>query len=119
MSLLNRGSVMVLETTGHRTGRKRFTPVGYWVDRDGAMVVGGGAAGMATVPDWVRNLRGNAVAAVWIRRARVPVSSYELTGGERDQAQQDATNIWPAVRTYERKSGRVIPFFRLIRQPLD
>jgi deazaflavin-dependent oxidoreductase (nitroreductase family) len=116
MSLLNPGSVMVLETTGRRTGRPRFTPVGYWEDEHGSFFVGGGAAGMATVPDWVRNLRANPSATAWIRRSRVAVSSCELTDADRDRAQRQATNIWPSVPKYERKSGRVIPYFRLVRQ---
>lgn len=119
MSLLNAGSVMVLETVGRRTGRRRFAPVGYWRDEDGAFVVGGGAAGMATVPDWVRNLRANPGAAVWIRRSRIPVQALELTGTERDHARDEAAEIWRGVPRYEMKSGRVIPYFRLVRNNLS
>jgi deazaflavin-dependent oxidoreductase (nitroreductase family) len=115
MSLLNRGDVMVLETVGRRTGRARFAPVGYWDDGHGTFVIGGGAAGMATVPDWVMNLRQNPQAAAWLHRSRIPVCATELTGAERDRAQQHATKIWPGVPTYERRSGRVIPYFQLKR----
>lgn len=116
MSLLNRGEVMVIETTGRRSGRRRFAPVGYWKDGP-AYFVGGGAAGMSTVPDWVRNLRRNERAAAWIRRSRIEVVAHELTGVERDAAQQKATETWPGVPRYEKKSGRAIPYFRLV--PLD
>lgn len=119
MSLINRGRLMVLETTGRRTGRRRFTPLGFWEDTDGAYVVGGGAAGMATVPDWVRNLRANPAAAVWIRRTRVAVVAEELTGTRRDRAQEEATKVWPAVAKYAAESGRVIPYFRLVPEPSD
>jgi deazaflavin-dependent oxidoreductase (nitroreductase family) len=117
MSLLNRGDVMVLETIGRRTQRRRFTPVGYIEDVQGAFVVGGGAAGMATVPDWVRNLRANPSAAAWIRRSRLPVLARELTGAERDEAQREAIRIWPAIPRYQAKSGRTIPYFRLVPHP--
>lgn len=110
---------MVLETTGRRTGRTRCAPVGYWTDPDGAFLVGGGAAGMATVPDWVRNLRAQPAAAVWVRRSRTVVTAVELTGDERDQAQAAATRTWPGVPRYQRRSGRVIPYFRLVPQPFD
>ena len=116
MSLLNRGDVFALETIGRRSGKPRYTPVGYWQDEHGAFVVGGGAAGMATEPDWVKNLRRTPVAAVWVRRTRIPVIAHELAGNDRDRAQDEATKIWPGVRRYERKSGRVIPYFRLERQ---
>ena len=115
MSLLNRGNVMVLETIGRRTGKSRFVPVGYWQEGE-AYIVGGGAAGMATVPDWVKNLRSDSRAAVWIRRSKTEVLARELVGDDRDRAQEKATEIWPGVSRYERKSGRVIPYFRLITE---
>jgi deazaflavin-dependent oxidoreductase (nitroreductase family) len=114
MALLNRGRVLVIETTGRRTGRRRFTPVGYWQDGEGAFFVGGGAAGQTRLPDWVANLRAKATTAVWIRRRRIPVLAHELIDDERDRAQREAARIWPGVPRYERKSGRVIPYFRLV-----
>jgi deazaflavin-dependent oxidoreductase (nitroreductase family) len=113
MSLLNRGDVLALETRGRRSGKVRYAPVGYWQDANGAFLVGGGAAGMVTVPDWVKNLRHNPRAAVWIRRSRIPVIAHELTGEDRARAQDHATDIWPGVPNYERKSGRTIPYFKL------
>jgi deazaflavin-dependent oxidoreductase (nitroreductase family) len=94
MSLLNRGDVMLLETIGRRTGKRRFTHVGYW-EAEGGLVVGGGAAGMGTVPDWVRNLRHDPHGAVWIRRSRTSIVAHELTGDDRHRAQDRATAIWP------------------------
>jgi deazaflavin-dependent oxidoreductase (nitroreductase family) len=114
MSLLNKGSVLLIETTGRRSGRPRFAPVGYWRDADGAFVVGGGAAGQTRTPDWVANLRAEPKAAVWLRRTRIPAVADELRGDERDSAQKTATENWPGVARYERLSGRVIPFFRLV-----
>lgn len=113
MSLLNRGDVMVLETVGRRTGQRRYAPVGYW--REGrSLMIGGGAAGMTTEPDWVKNLRHNRHAHVWIRRARVPVEVHELAGIERERAQMRASEIWFGVPRYAAKSRRMIPYFRLI-----
>src|SRR4051794_31739686 len=93
LSLLNPGSVLVLETTGRRTGRRRWAPVAYWQDAAGAFVIGGGAAGMTVDPDWVRNLRAGPDAAVWIRRLRIAIVARELAGDERDEAQRHATTI--------------------------
>lgn len=43
----------------------------------------------------------------------------EVTGARRDAARARATGIWPGVAAYERRSGRVIPYFRLpLRRPL-
>jgi deazaflavin-dependent oxidoreductase (nitroreductase family) len=119
MSMLNPGNVLLLETTGRRTRRRRFAPIAYSADDQGFFVVGGGAAGMTTVPDWVRNLRAEPHAAVWIRRVRTPVLAEELYNGDRDRAQQHAAKIWRSVSSYERKSRRVTPYFRLHPTPSD
>lgn len=111
--MLNPGDLLVIETKGRRSGRQRFTPVGYWQEADGSFVVGGGAAGKARVPDWVANLRDAPGAAVWIRRKRILVTVGELVGEERNEAQRRASEIWRGVAKYERRSGRVIPYFRL------
>lgn len=113
MSLLNKGEVLLLETTGRRSGKTRYTPLGYWQEPSGSYVIGGGAGGKTTTPDWVANLRASGAAAVWIKRRRRPVSAIELVGAERDGAQSEATRIWPGVPSYARRSGRVIPYFRL------
>ena len=69
---------------------------------------------MTVIPDWVRNLRRTPDAAIWVRRKRIAVDAHELTGAARDEAQAEATKIWPGVPKYEQKSGRVIPYFRLV-----
>ena len=114
MSLVNKGSLLVLETTGRRSGRRRFTPVGYLPDGKGGFVIGGGAAGQTRTPDWVANLRAAPDAAVWVRRRRIAVSVHELHGAERERAREDAMAVWPGVPRYERLSGRVVPYFRLV-----
>lgn len=117
MSLMNPGSLLVLENTGRRTGKRRFTPLGYW-EEEGAYFIGGGAGGSSIVPDWVRNLQADSNAAVWIHRSRIPVRAEELQGTERDRAKQTATGIWRGVPGYETKAGRVIPYFRLVPQAM-
>lgn len=114
MSLLNPGSVLVVETTGRRSGRRRWAPVAYWQDDSGSFLIGGGAAGMTVDPDWVRNLRAHPDAAVWVRRRRVPVLAHELTDEARDAAHLHAVTVWRRVPGYERKSGRPVPYFRLV-----
>jgi deazaflavin-dependent oxidoreductase (nitroreductase family) len=115
ISLLCRTPVLLLETTGRRSGRTCRTPVAYW-QRDGAYVVGGGAGGMTRV-DWVANLRTTTAAAVWVRRRRVAVRAREIAGDEYDEVLAEALRRWPEVATYERVSGRPVPYFEL--RPLE
>lgn len=109
---VGRRKVLVLETTGRRTGRVRRTPVAYWRDPDGSLYIGAGAGGMPRV-DWVANLRAYPAAAVWIGRRGHPVSATELAGEAYERARTHALALWPEVAQYERASGRPIPYFRL------
>jgi len=111
ITLLGRTDVLVLETTGRRTGKRRRTPVAYWTD-DGAYFLGGGAAGMSRV-DWVANLRANPDAAVWVRRRRLPVVAHELDGDDYERVRAEAFRRWPDAPSYEMRSGRRIPYFKL------
>lgn len=118
MSVTNPGSLLVLETAGRRTGKRRFTPLAYWEEQS-AYFIGGGAGGSTTVPDWVRNLQAEPNAAVWIRRRRVQVRAEELQSAERDHAQATASRIWRGVPRYAAKAGRVIPYFRLVPETTE
>jgi len=115
MSLLRRSPLLVIETTGRKTGRRRAAPVAFWTEEDGTIFIGGGAAGMATTPDWVANLRADPRAAVVVRRERIPVLAVELTGDEYDRVRAHAISLWPGVPKYERRSGRPTPYFKLTR----
>ena len=110
LGLVRRSPVLVLETTGRRSGKRRRAVVIYW-SRDGAYFVGGGAAGMTRV-DWVANVRAQPRIAVWVKRRRVEVVAAELVGAEAERARSYAFGRWRSDK-YERSSGRRTPFFRL------
>jgi len=114
VSLLRRRAVLVLETTGRRTGRRRRVVLSY-LERDGAFVVGGGAGGMTKV-DWVANLRTNPDATVWVRRTPIDVHARELRDDERVAAHDRAMARWPEVSRYEEVSGRLVPYFAFTRR---
>lgn len=112
VSVVRRRDVLVLETIGRRTGRRRRAAVTYLRGDDGSFRIGGGAGGMTRV-DWVANLRARGDAVVYVRRRRMPVQVRELHGAERDAAHARAAERWPEVVGYERASRRRIPYFEL------
>ncbi len=63
--------------------------------------------------DWVANLRALPRAHVWIGRRRIPVLARELVGEEYERVRREAFERWSDAPTYERRSGRPIPYFRL------
>lgn len=115
VSLAARTPVLVLHTTGRRSGAERATPLAYRPDGDGMLLVVGGAGGQARVPDWVTNLRADRRAAVTLDRRRFAVRADELVGDDRATTWPMLAATWPRIERYERRAGRPIPVFRLTR----
>lgn len=113
--------MLLLTTTGRRTGHVRTTPMPYY--RDGERVVIVGSNGGADVdPAWWKNLQACPEAEVEIGRERLSVRAALATPEER-------ARLWPALkawnpnyRRYEKKTPREIPvivltLFTLPRSP--
>jgi deazaflavin-dependent oxidoreductase (nitroreductase family) len=116
VSIVARTPVLVLHTTGRRSGAERATPLAFHHDGDGRFLIVGGASGQARLPDWVANLRAAPDAAVTVDRRHVQVRAEELGGGERAATWSALTTAWPRIDVYERRAGRPVPVFRLTRR---
>ncbi len=112
LGVVFRTPVLVLETTGRRTGATRATPLAYHRDGDDLLVVGG-AGGQTVVADWVRNLRAEPDAVAVVDRRRRAVRAVELAGAERAATWSELLGVWPRIATYERRAGRPLPVVRL------
>src|SRR5206468_12102028 len=64
--------MLLLTTTGRKTGQPRTKPVAYLADGD-ALIIVGGAAGAAKHPDWWLNLEFHPLAQVQVGRRRLQV----------------------------------------------
>jgi deazaflavin-dependent oxidoreductase (nitroreductase family) len=117
LSAALRTRVLLLHTTGRRSGLERTTALAVRESTEGSLLIVGGAGGQARVPDWVMNLRAEPEAAVTLDRKRFGVRAEELQGPERDQVWDELAGVWPRIDVYQRRSGRVVPVFRLRRQP--
>lgn len=113
ISLLFRTPVLVLTTTGRRSGKVRDTPLAYLRLESGDLLVVGGAAGQTRLPDWVANVRANPAVTVTVDRAPVDMHAVELEGRERQAAWERAVDRWPRIAAYEAKAGRPVPVVRL------
>ena len=118
LALLFRTDVVVLHSTGRRSGLERTTPLACTPDplamgRDHVLLVVGGAGGQARVPDWAANLRAHPRAAVTHRRRRLDVVAEQLEGEERTLLWAHLARVWPRITVYERRAGRAVPVFRL------
>jgi deazaflavin-dependent oxidoreductase (nitroreductase family) len=103
--------VLLLQTTGRRSGGTRTTPVQYLAYGEGFVVVAADH-GARHPPAWYTNLRANPRGRVGSER-NFDVAAREASGAERTQLwrQLSAANRYlPAVQT---KAGRQLPLLVL------
>jgi deazaflavin-dependent oxidoreductase (nitroreductase family) len=105
--------VVMLTTTGARTGMMRTVPVlGFPIN--GETAVAAGNFGRAEEPAWCLNLRQQPRADLATGGRRRPVIAEELTAGEREDVWRRAIQIYPGAAAYQRRAGgRTIGVFLL------
>lgn len=105
--------LLLLTSTGARSGLQRTNPVAYF-DLDGRVYVVGSSAGRDRDPAWVFNLRAHPAASVEIG-ADPPraVTARELPRAERDALYGSIVERAPGFGDYEQRTDRVIPVFEL------
>jgi deazaflavin-dependent oxidoreductase (nitroreductase family) len=106
--------LLLLHTTGAKTGQRRVNPLAY--RRDGeSLVVFASKAGAPTNPDWYHNLRANPRATVEVGTEQFEVSARITEAGERDRLWHQGKQDIPAFAEYEQKTDRKIPVVVLQR----
>jgi deazaflavin-dependent oxidoreductase (nitroreductase family) len=100
--------LLILHTTGAKSGRERINPVMYRTDGD-HLVVFASKAGADTNPDWYHNLRANPAVTVEIGSDTKPVRARVASQEERDRLWAAQKKEWPGFADYETKTSRQIP----------
>jgi deazaflavin-dependent oxidoreductase (nitroreductase family) len=106
--------LLLLSTTGAKSGRSRVSPLAYF-RIDGKLIIIGSFAGLPVSPAWVHNLRANPQARVEIGTDEFAVTARELPTEERDAVFDKVTAASPGFAEYQSKTSRVIPLFELQR----
>lgn len=104
--------VLLLTTTGRKTGKLRTVPLGLF-DWPGAYLVVASNGGQPVHPSWYHNLISHPQAAVQVLDQVIPVTAAVLTGETRAQAWQQVITSAPAYAAYEKKTTRTIPLVLL------
>jgi deazaflavin-dependent oxidoreductase (nitroreductase family) len=105
--------LLLLTTTGRRTGEPRVTPVTYAEDGGDLLVIGSNW-GQQHHPAWALNLRAEPNASVEIRGRRTDVTARLLEGSEREAALALLLRVWPHFSAYAKRAGeRELLVFRL------
>jgi len=111
--------VVMLTTTGARTGRARTTPVLGIPDGDRLVVVAANF-GQQHHPAWYHNLRAHPRVSVTVHGVTRDYDAHELAGEERDRQFQQAVKMNPGWLRYRTWAGdRQIPVIRLDRVASD
>jgi deazaflavin-dependent oxidoreductase (nitroreductase family) len=107
-------SVLLLHTTGAKSGADRVSPVMY-LDHEGHLYVFASKAGADSHPDWYRNLTANPVVSVELGTENFAATASSLEESERDRIYALQVERVPGFGEYQEKTTRVIPVVELIR----
>jgi len=105
--------ILLLHTTGAKTGRERVNPMMY-LDLDGHRYVFASKAGADTNPDWYWNLVAHPNVTVEVGTDIDEVSARPVTGNDRDRVYSEQARRYPGFAEYEQKTSRMIPVIELI-----
>lgn len=106
--------LLLLTTTGAKTGNSHTAPVMYLQEGD-KMMVFASKAGAPSNPAWYHNLVAHPDATVEVGTEKYKVNARVLTGEERDRVFEKQATLYPGFREYQEKTTRVIPVIELTR----
>ncbi|MET7979075.1 nitroreductase/quinone reductase family protein [Streptomyces mirabilis] len=111
--------LLLLTTTGARTGTPHTTPVGYYPDDGDRVIVIASAGGAHRHPDWYRNLVAHPRVRVESGVFTYDAEAVVLEGAERDRLFARAVEADQGWAEYQAKTDRVIPVVALREIPRD
>jgi deazaflavin-dependent oxidoreductase (nitroreductase family) len=100
--------VLLLTTTGRKTGKQRTLPVGYIMDGS-AYVITASAGGADKHPGWFFNIRSNPQAAIQVKDKPIKVTA-EIAGPEKKpELWTRLVEVAPNFAGYQKRTSREIP----------
>ena len=98
--------ILLLTTTGARTGRSATVPLGFAVDDNGRVFVMASKAGAPKHPAWFHNLKANPAVTVELGGRSFQAQAVVTEGEERDRLYG---MISDGASEYEENTDRVFP----------
>lgn len=112
---MNRDRLLLLTTTGARTGRERTTPMMVVPDGERWLVLASNAGNPRT-PDWYANLVAHPDVVVEVGDERLDATATPLEGEERGRAWTHVLEVAPFFAKHQEQAGRQIPVVALTRR---
>ena len=106
--------VLLLTTTGAKTGRRHVNPAMYLPDGD-RWVVFASMGGAPKHPDWYHNLVANPDVTIEVGSETIEGRAEVMSGEERDRLYAKQAELYPQFAEYEKRTTRTIPVIVLSR----
>jgi deazaflavin-dependent oxidoreductase (nitroreductase family) len=100
--------ILLLTTTGRKTGRPRTWPLTYLPEGDRLIVIASNG-GQPNHPAWYLNLQGNPHVSVKLGDRSCMMIAQTTEGDERARLWSRVVQEYPAYEGYQRKTDRQIP----------
>ncbi len=106
--------MMILTTTGAKSGQARVSPLVYTTDGDRFVIIAS-KAGAPTNPDWFRNLVANPEVTVEVGTEKFQAKATVAEEPERTRLYDAQATLMPGFAEYQQKTTRQIPVVVLER----
>ena len=106
--------LLLLTTTGAKSGQKRTTPTMYLRDGD-RLLIFASKGGAPTNPAWCHNLLAHPQVTVEVGDEKFEATATILKGEERDRFYARQAELYPQFGEYQTKTSRKIPVIALER----
>jgi deazaflavin-dependent oxidoreductase (nitroreductase family) len=107
--------VVLLTTTGAKTGQTRINPLVCLPGDDGTIYVFASAAGAPKHPAWFHNLVATPSVQVEYGTETFQANASVITGEKRDELYARQVEVFPGFAEYQEKTSRIIPVVALNR----
>ena len=107
--------LLLLTTTGAKSGRSHTTPTMYLREGD-QMFIFATKSGAPTHPDWYHNLLAHPEVTVEVGNETYKAIAKPVTGEERDRLYARQAELYPQFADYEKRTSRKIPVIALERK---
>jgi deazaflavin-dependent oxidoreductase (nitroreductase family) len=106
--------LLLLTTTGARTGQKHTAPLAFTRDGDRVIIIAS-MGGAPSHPSWFHNLQAHGRATIEVEGETYDVRPSVIHGAERRRLYDAQAEIIPSFKEYEARTTREIPVIALER----
>ena len=108
--------LLLLHTTGAKSGQERVNPLVYRADGDRLVVVAS-KGGAPTNPDWYYNVIANPLVTVEVGTEQFQAQAKVAEEPERTRLFDQMAAAMPGFAGYQQKTSRILPVITLTRLP--